>query len=107
MEKDVNTTPPPPSIDGKAYRWTSLPEIEAVMGIAFDELPLYSSRSRRFLFFSYTRMKANAWFLMHGNEVVFERGKPIIWNDTILKSKMRPDVAIINPKTRTWFTCGQ
>ena len=106
MEKDVNTSQPP-SIDGKAYRWTSLLEIESVMGMAYDELPLYPSKSRHFMFFSYTRMKANAWFLMHGNEVVFDRGKPIIWNDTILKSKMRPDVAIINPKNRTWFTCGQ
>jgi len=90
MEKDVNTTPPP-SIDGKAYNWTKLQDVESIMGMAFDEVPVYPSKAERFMFYSYTRLGRNKWFMMHGHEVVIERGKPIIWNDTILKSKMRPD----------------
>lgn len=105
MEKDVNTTPPP-NVNDKAYDWVSLHQIESVMGMAYDELALFPS-GKPFIVMNYVRLERNKWFLMDGHNVVHDNGKPIVWNDTIQKAKVRPDVGIVNPKTRTWFTCGQ
>ena len=84
-----------------------LHEIEAVVGMAFDELNLTLPNKAPLFTCSYRRLEANRWVLMHGNEVVTDRGNPIIANDSILTATVRPDVAIVNPELRTFYTCGQ
>ena len=94
---------PPPRINGKDYEWVDTLKIEIIVGCADDDM-VPSIGITPFLAFSYRRVKHNAWLLMHGNKVLMERGNPICWNDTILKTPMRPDVAIVNPQNKTYFT---
>ena len=97
----------PPPINSRPANWMTLHQIEAVVGMAFDELNLKLPNKAPFATCSYRRLEANRWVLMHGNEVVTDRGNPIIANDSILTATVRPDVAIVNPETRTFYTCGQ
>ena len=97
----------PPPINSRPAKWMHLHEIEAVVGMAFDELNLTLPNKAPLFTFSYRRLEKNRWVLMHGNEVVTDRGNPIIANDSILTATVRPDVAIVNPEARTFYTCGQ
>ena len=82
-------------------------DIQAIVGEANDEISIAPKQQAPFATFSYRRLEKNRWVLMHGNEVVTDRGNPIIATDSILTATVRPDVAIVNPETRTFYTCGQ
>jgi hypothetical protein len=111
---------PPPHVNGKPYKWMGLTDIENITGACHDELNIVLRGCAPFLAFDYRRLAPNCWALMHGPKVLRQGGKPIVWNDTILKATMRPDVAIVNASTddlchgaeviftaKSFFTCSQ
>lgn len=97
----------PPPINGRPAKWVRLHNIEAILGMAYDEMNLILPMRPRMATFTYRRIAPNKWVLMHGNEVVTDRGNPIIVTDSILASTLRPDVAIVNPQTKTFQMRGQ
>lgn len=103
----------PPDINGKSSQWATVALIEHRVAMVTDDVDEIATAGNASRFPDDSWVRAGKFYCQcKQGKPILVNGLPIVWplksiNSAIRRGTMRPDVAIIDPVSKTWRQAGQ